>query len=291
MLPAVGAQRPNHWTTREVPQLSNILMTVSHSSLPPLHHGPLLPNLSAHSFLPPSATRCHKTHNGPLAPPASPLINYPEDIKYPPADTEDPKSECPYQTSTLSHRFLNPSALLTLYLLNVSARMCFQNTNQITPPFCSRPFRMSSLAFSASEPVLSTCSLALSHASPALVDTPGSSLPKDLALSSTSWNVPPVVLHTAGPSHLLSLRPRDSGRKRPSVTSCFLPNGDLLFVALAISCKALSTAHSDSFIVFPSSSSSNCELHPLGQGLVFLVQLHQLRFWKSTQYLAHAQSS
>lgn len=135
------------------------------------------------------------------------------------------------------------------------------------------------------------CSLALSHAGPALVDTPDSSLPKELALSSTSWNVPPVVLHTAGPSHLLSLRPCDSGRKRPSVTSCFLPSGALLSVALAVSCRALSAARSDSFIVFPPSPPSNCELHPLEQGLVFLVQLHRLGFWNSVQYLAHAQSS
>ena len=128
-------------------------MTVSHSSSLPLHHGPLLPNLSASSLLPPSSTRCHKTHTGPLAPSTSPLINSPPDIKYPPADTDDPKAECPCQTSTLSHRLLNPSALLTLYLLNVSARMRLQNTNQITPLFCFRPFRMSGLAFSASEPV------------------------------------------------------------------------------------------------------------------------------------------
>lgn len=265
-------------------------MTVSHSSSPPLHHGPLLTNLSASSFLPPSATRCHKTHTGPLAPSTSPLINSPADIKYPPADTDDPKAECPCQTSTLSHRFPNPSALLTLYLLNISARMRFQNTNQITPPFCSRPFCMSRLAFSA----IRACPLlpaALHSVSPALVDTPDSSLPKDLALSSTSWNVPPVVLHTAGPSHLLSLRPCDSGRKRPSATSCFLPSGALLSVALAVSCRALSAAHSDSFIVFPPSPLSNCELHPLEQGLVFLVQLHWLGFWNSAQYLAHAQSS
>ena len=110
---------------------------------------------------------------------------------------------------------------------------------------------------------------------PALVDTPDSSLPKELALSSTSWNVPPVVLHTAGTSHLLSL----------------LPRGALLSVALAVSCRALSAARSDSFIVFPPSPPSNCELHPLEQGLVFLVQLHRLGFWNSVQYLAHAQSS
>lgn len=132
---------------------------------------------------------------------------------------------------------------------------------------------------------------ALHSVSPALVVTPDSSLPKDLALSSTSWNVPPVVLHTAGPSHLLSLRPCDSGRKRPSVTSCFLPSGALLSVAQAVSCRALSAAHNDSFIVFPPSPLSNCELHPLEQGLVFLVQLHWLGFWNSAQYLAHAQSS
>lgn len=43
-----------------------------------------------------------------------------------------PMFEFPAQTSALSYRHLNPSALPTFYTLNITARMTFQNTNQIT---------------------------------------------------------------------------------------------------------------------------------------------------------------
>lgn len=171
-------------------QLCNLLMTASQGISPASPAPPPQPLCQ----LPPVPIRlleCHRTHSGHLCSSASPLINSPAPGRQiPSVDTDDSKSEFPAQTSALSHRFPNPSALLTFYILSVngqdelSKHKSGHATLLLQTLQCGWAVLLSIMARAVgpSSPACST----LRHASLAPVDTPNSSCLRVLALPSPS---------------------------------------------------------------------------------------------------------